>query len=229
MFQNNKLFNKGIKLKETKFCFFIENIFPPNIISGFTKSLLPGKLPDDFNKVISYIGKKSNFSYMNQRHSASLALVQKPGLYHADGLFTKHRGHFLAVKTADCLPLLLANEDVIGVIHMGWRSAEKGILKNISFDLTDFKVAAGLGLRSCCYQVGNEFREFGEFSSYLRTTSKGVFFQPIRFARDQLIAKGLKKDNFFDLSLCSYCLRRDFFSYRGSKTGKRNLSFIGFR
>jgi hypothetical protein len=222
------LFNKGIKLYETKFCFFIKNFFFPNIVSGFTKSLLPGKLPDDFNKLISYIGKKSSFSYMDQKHLAGLVLAQKPGIYDADGLFTKDKNHFLAVKTADCLPLFLANGDsLVGVIHMGWRSAKKGILKNISFDLADFRVVAGLGLRSCCYQVGAEFREFSELSSYLRMTPKGVFFEPVRFARDQLISQGLKKDNFFDLSLCSCCSGGDFFSYRRNKTNKRNLSFIG--
>ncbi|MCF7869682.1 MAG: polyphenol oxidase family protein [Candidatus Omnitrophica bacterium] len=225
---NNNFVNKNTKLIEDKACFFIDNIFSAGITAGFTNSSFSGRLPSDFNRLLSYTGKKASFSYMDQKHLSEVVIIQNPGFYEADGLFTKNKNHFLVVKTADCLPLLFADKDhLIGVIHMGWRPAKKGILKNIPFNLADFKVAAGLGLRSCCYQVGDEFREFEELSSYLKITPKGVFFNPVQFARDQLISKGLNKDNFFDLGLCSYCSKRNFFSYRRDKTIQRNLSFIG--
>ncbi|MCF7886876.1 MAG: polyphenol oxidase family protein [Candidatus Omnitrophica bacterium] len=225
---NNNFVNKNTKLIEDKACFFIDDIFSIKITAGFTNSFLFGKLPSDFNRLLSYIGKEASFSYMDQKHSSKVVIVQKPGFYQADGLFSKDKNHFLVVKTADCLPLLFANKDhLIGVIHMGWRPAKKGILRNIPFNLTDFKVVAGLGLRSCCYQVGDEFRKFEELSSYLKITPKRVFFNPIQFARDQLISQGLDKDNFFDLNLCSYCSKHNFFSYRRDKTIRRNLSFIG--
>jgi polyphenol oxidase len=226
----NKFINKNIKLRETKHCFFIEQLFSSRIIAGFSKSSLSGELPADFNKLISYVGKGAKFSYMEQKHSPRIVLASKPGCYQADGLFTKDKNHFLVVKTADCLPLLFANKDrLIGVVHMGWRPAKEGILKNIPFNLADFKVVAGLGLRSCCYQVGDEFRQFKELSAYLKITSKGVFFNPVQFAKDQLIFQGLNKDNFFDLCLCNYCSTANFFSYRRDNTFSRTLSFLGIK
>jgi hypothetical protein len=220
--------NEDIILQETKYCFFIKNIFSHRVVAGFTNSSFPGQLPSDFNRLLSYIGKEASFSYMDQKHSSEIVVIQKPGFYQADGLFTKDKNHFLVVKTADCLPLLFAKKDrFVGAIHMGWRPAKKGILKNIPFNLTDLKVVAGLGLHSCCYQVGDEFKKFKELSLYLRITPEGIFFNPVQFARDQLISRGLKKDNFFDLGLCNYCSKYNFFSYRRDKTIQRNLSFIG--
>ncbi|MCF7874145.1 MAG: polyphenol oxidase family protein [Candidatus Omnitrophica bacterium] len=230
MFKYNNFFDKKIKLKKTKYCFFIDSVFSTQITAGFTSSFFTGQLPSDFSQLLSYIGKQANFSYMDQRHSADLTIVEEPGVYSVDGLFSKDKNHFLVVKTADCLPLFLAKKDhYVGIIHMGWRSAKEGILKNIPFDLADFKVVAGPGLRSCCYQVGTEFRKFGRIASYLKISPKGTFFDPVEFAKDQLFSKGLKRENFFDLGLCSYCSKHNFFSHRRNKTTKRSLSFIGIK
>ncbi len=221
--------NSGkIKLYEAKYCYFIQNIFGPKIIAGFTKPSVSIRLPLDLNKLKPFLGKKAHFSYMNQTHSCRIALVNKPTVYKSDGLFTKEKNHFLIVKTADCLPVFFANKNnCIGIVHMGWKSAKKGILEKIDFNLPGFKVTAGVGLRSCCYSVGSEFKQWHRMSSYLKKTKKGLFFDPIRFLQGRLILKGLKKDNFFDLNLCSFCSKMSFFSYRKNKTPQRTLSFIG--
>ena len=47
----------------------------------------------------------------------------------ADGLYTRQKQCVLAVKTADCVPILLATEDsgIVMAIHAGW----KGLVQNI--------------------------------------------------------------------------------------------------
>jgi polyphenol oxidase len=86
-----------------------------------------------------------------------------------DGLITSTPGILLAIQTADCLPLILADTEqlVIGVFHAGWRGtlkriAQKGIGEMRRLFATkpeDIKAAIGPGIHSCCYEVGSEVRE----------------------------------------------------------------------
>src|SRR4051812_34371530 len=48
----------------------------------------------------------------------------------ADGIFTRTFGERIAVKTADCLPVLIADEarSVVMAVHAGWRGLTAGIL-----------------------------------------------------------------------------------------------------
>ncbi len=48
----------------------------------------------------------------------------------ADGLFTTKKNECIAVKTADCLPVLVASSDgkFLAVMHAGWRGLCAGIL-----------------------------------------------------------------------------------------------------
>lgn len=209
--------------------FKIENWFCPGIKAGFSKPVLAGNCPADFKNLLAGTGKGAEFSYMEQIHSKKLALALRPGVYRADGLFSRRVNNFLVVKTADCLPLLLAEAaNWVGVIHLGWRSARAGILENIPVDLTKSKVFAGPGLRSCCYRVGEEFQNYRSLVPALKRASCGWFFDPVKFAREKLAFLGLQPGNFLDSGFCSYC-RGGFFSYRKNKACGRTLSFIGIK
>ena len=54
------------------------------------------------------------------------------GVQAADALVTDRPGLLLAIVTADCAPVLLADRDarVIGAAHAGWRGALSGVLGN---------------------------------------------------------------------------------------------------
>lgn len=49
----------------------------------------------------------------------------------ADGQVTSTPGQVIVVKTADCLPILIAdsNHTLVGAVHAGWRGLTSGILK----------------------------------------------------------------------------------------------------
>lgn len=51
----------------------------------------------------------------------------------ADGSFTRHAGIACAILTADCLPVILADQQgtVVGAAHAGWRSLCGGVLENL--------------------------------------------------------------------------------------------------
>lgn len=107
---------------------------------------------------------------LTQVHSATvITLTGAPGeRLVADGMVTRVAGLGLAVLTADCQPVLLADAGagVIGAAHAGWRGAQGGVL--------EATVAAmeGLGARRAAihavigptisqraYEVGPEFLE----------------------------------------------------------------------
>lgn len=104
---------------------------------------------------------------MEQTHSATVSILY-PGtpnpIPSSDGVFTTFPGLTLAVKTADCVPVLLYHPSgIIGALHAGRRGLEKGIvekaaqiLKN-TFDVTE-TVYIWIGPAICkdCYQVDRE-------------------------------------------------------------------------
>jgi len=85
-----------------------------------------------------------------------------------DGMVTDTPGLLLAVQTADCLPIIVADRKrrAVGVFHAGWRGtvkriSEKGVgemRKHFGSDPRDLVVAIGPGIQGCCYEVGEEVR-----------------------------------------------------------------------
>ncbi|MGP6087720.1 peptidoglycan editing factor PgeF [Antarctobacter jejuensis] len=108
---------------------------------------------------------------VHQVHSAEVITVTAPlpdPRPKADGLVTATPGVALAVLTADCQPVLLADPEagVIGAAHAGWRGARDGVLEAT----VDAMLALGAtreGLRAVigptisqrAYEVGPEFFE----------------------------------------------------------------------
>lgn len=217
-----------MKLVENRHCYLVDNYFESEVIAGFTKISLAGALPDDLAQTLSYLQKDLQIGYLNQIHSPLTHIIHKAGMYEGDGLFTSESHLAIAVRTADCLPLIFYSKllGVIGVVHMGWRGAVGGILSSLPYDMSSFKVMAGLGLRSCCYKVGDDFLEYKLISSYIQRRNSHFYFNPVEFAKNSLIAKGLQENNFQDIGICSICSSYDLFSYRKTKTLQRHLSFI---
>jgi len=85
-----------------------------------------------------------------------------------DGLITDTPGLVLAVQTADCFPIILADRKrrAVGVFHAGRRGtaqriAEKGIgemRKHFHSDPRNLVAAIGPGVEGCCYEIGEEVR-----------------------------------------------------------------------
>lgn len=74
--------------------------------------------------------------FMDQNHTNQVMVVDENNVeqevFPCDGIVTKLKGVALAVMTADCLPLLLCDEEkqVVGAIHCGWRGLASGIVAN---------------------------------------------------------------------------------------------------
>ena len=217
-----------VRLLEKENYFFIENLFEKNIVAGFSKPTLKGNVLKDIPQIFEPSSKNFKIAFLKQAHSPTVHSIQKQGCFDGDGLITKEINIVCVVRTADCMPIFLSSKElgVIGIIHMGWRGAKKGILGNIKYDLKSFKAIAGLGMRQCCYKVGSEFLEYPEFSAFLRKDGSSLYFNPIDFIEESLMSHGLERGNFFDLNMCSHCSKENFFSFRRDSTDNRTLSFI---
>lgn len=103
-----------------------------------------------------------------------------------DGLVTDVPGVLLAVKTADCLPVIIVDpvQKAVGVFHAGWRGTvqrivEKGVgemRRHFGSQVVDLLAAIGPGIGKCCYQVGQEvIDKFDSQFAYSRELFEEVF------------------------------------------------------
>jgi YfiH family protein len=160
-----------------------------------------------------------------------------------DALLTRESGIALAVRVADCLPILLTDPDkrAIGAFHAGWRGILAHILVKTVNRMRDafgsdparMVVAVGPGIRSCCMEVGPEVaclfdREFPNRT--LSRSRKGEAMLDLQQALEADRAEaGIDRENFFDLGLCTRCNPEEFYSYRGEgEASGRMMAAIGF-
>jgi len=103
-----------------------------------------------------------------------------------DGLITATPGLLLAIKIADCVPVLVVDVKcrAVGAFHAGWRGTvtrvvEKGIgemRRQFGSTPRDLRAVIGPSIRQCCYQVGAEVRaEFASQFSYADELFEEVF------------------------------------------------------
>lgn len=107
--------------------------------------------------------------HVRQVHGTKLvqASADQP-LLEADGIYTTSPGVTIAVKTADCVPLLIADQERrIGLaIHAGWRGLTAGIVvqaiahaKSLGIEPAGLVAAIGPCIRTDRFQVGPEVVE----------------------------------------------------------------------
>lgn len=85
-----------------------------------------------------------------------------------DGMLANKRGLLLAIQTADCIPVLIADRKrrAVAAFHAGWRGTLKRIVETgvgrmrLEFGSKpkDLAAAIGPGIGQCCYAVGEEVR-----------------------------------------------------------------------
>jgi YfiH family protein len=103
-----------------------------------------------------------------------------------DGLITAGPGLLLAIQTADCIPVLVADRKrrVVAAFHAGWRGTVKRIVESgigrmrLGFGsrTEDLIAAIGPGIGACCYAVGEEvLSSFESQFSYARQLFRDVY------------------------------------------------------
>ena len=68
------------------------------------------------------------FCFVKQVHGNQVVHAKPQEVQQADGHFTDQANHALVIQTADCVPLLLANDSQVCALHSGWRGAASDIV-----------------------------------------------------------------------------------------------------
>ena len=155
--------------------------------------------------------------------------VEGPGFAgEADALLTREKGHALVVAVADCVPVALVGEGVVGIVHSGWR----GTLAEVSAKAArrvDGNAQAYIGpcIRGCCYEVSQELAD-----EFTKRFGPGVVSGRYLSLPDA-IGRNLEEagvEEVHDIGLCTGCRPDLFYSHRkqGPETG-RNLAAVTLR
>jgi YfiH family protein len=96
----------------------------------------------------------------------------------ADAAVTATPGCVLAVRTADCAPVVLLGRDAVGIVHAGWKGLVDGVVARAVEALEalgDPPVVAHLGpcIRAGCYEFDGPERELlaDRFGDVVRATT----------------------------------------------------------
>jgi YfiH family protein len=157
----------------------------------------------------------------------------KAPLGDADGLVIGEPGVVLAVLTADCVPVLLADPGagVVGAVHAGWRGLAAGVVEAGMAAMAELGADPGacVGLvgpaaGGCCYEVGEDVREAvgSRYPATLATTRDGrPALDPAAGAAQALQRAGVGQVRV--AGECTIDLAERFFSHRRDhgRTGRQ--------
>ena len=176
-----------------------------------------------------------------QTHSCRVAIIderfrsldidkQEQALEGVDALVTKLQGVVIGVNTADCVPIVLADEQagVIAVAHAGWRGTVGRIAKAVVEEMcrqgaNADRIQAAMGPSICqeCFEVGDEVVEafkqarFNLDDIVVRNAATGKAHIDLRAAnRAVLTAVGVPAGHIALSQHCSRCEHQRFFSAR---------------
>lgn len=197
----------------------------------------PLAVEENYRRMADAIGfKYDSIVFTNQIHSNKVLTVGTADIgktYDCDGFVTNENGVTLAVRSADCVPILFYDEkaSVIGAVHAGWRGTADRIQQNavkamckLGSKPEDIRVAIGACIHSCCYKVGEDFR-----NTLYEKLGKEM---TDRYVSSELYADlaGLNTELLLDVGVreitaspdCTCCNSELYFSHRASK-GKRGV------
>jgi YfiH family protein len=125
---------------------------------------------------------------VRQIHSAIIHRISAASTHAlaGDGMITNVPGLLLAIKTADCVPVLVTDvkRRVVGAFHAGWRGTVARVVEKSVGEMrrqfgsapSDLRAAIGPCVRKCCYAVGDEVRaEFESQFTYADELFEEVF------------------------------------------------------
>lgn len=158
----------------------------------------------------------------------------------ADGGWTSFPCRSVAVWTADCVPVLISDQEgmFVAAVHAGWRGTVRGILPEAVRKLcavsdqgpSGLLAVIGPSIKSCCYPVGEEvWSEVRQsWPSWIpRAGSPGLDLADL--LRHQLSGEGFGSGQIGEISLCTMCHPELFFSHRGmgeKRAGRSMLNYV---
>lgn len=201
----------------------------------------------ELKDLIKSIGQENKkLVYAKQTHSNNIVVLENEiidSYEDVDGFITSRKDILIATFYADCLPIYIydTKKEIIGLCHSGWMGTYKGIgqkMLNIFLDkyqskVEDLIVVLGIGMKSCCYEVSEDFYEkFKKISSeellektFYRKNEK-LYFDNEDYNYYNFLNLGIK--TITKSNICTFC-NEVFHSHRreGASAG-RNVAILAF-
>ena len=128
----------------------------------------PGSRSENLRLVVEELAPGAGVVGLRQVHGARVITADGPTgpeLPEADGVVTRERDLVLAVRVADCVPVLLADPEagVVGAVHCGRKGLTAGVVPAAVARMRDQgsrRVLGWIGPHVCggCYEVPEEMR-----------------------------------------------------------------------
>lgn len=163
---------------------------------------------------------------MKQVHGSDIMIFDD---YHEDeighdAIICNKPGVTIMVKTADCIPLVLAGGGIVAAVHAGWRSLTQDIIpktleKMIEMGAVAAEIRVGIGP-----SLGFECSEFSEPENEIPQKfhwaihDKKVDLRGI--ALKQMTDLGIKNENISHMKICTKC-DEGWFSFRRNRCKQR--------
>jgi YfiH family protein len=179
-----------------------------------------------------------NFVWLNQTHSnhcVNLDLSENTTnlTLQADACFSTRKNQVCAVMTADCLPILLCDQQgtCVAAVHAGWRGLADGVIENTVFKMPVNAKALmawmGPAISQRHFEVGKEIKKTFinyplAFNNNKQTTENRYFADLYCIAKQKLFALGLSQ--IYGGEYCTYQQEDLFFSHRRSTHQASNTS-----
>jgi YfiH family protein len=175
---------------------------------------------------------------LRQVHSSIVVTANCAGdLGEGDALASNQPGVWAEIRTADCVPVLLADpvRRVVAAVHAGWRGSSEAITRRAvetmqrqyGSDPPDLIAAIGPAIGVCCYEVGPEVAV--RFPGSVAEKGGRLRVDLANANREHLRQAGVAGNNIHNLARCTYCEPADFHSFRRDKGKHRMISAIRVR
>ncbi len=157
---------------------------------------------------------------LRQVHSRRIVNAAVAHGCEGDGLISGATGRVLAVRTADCLPVLIADDATrtVAALHAGWRGVLLGIASEAVAHLggaRDLHIAVGPGIGPCCFEVGPEVAiQFRQIFPERGDLDRAAAIDLAEALRRQFVAAGAPGERVVVAGLCTRCRAEDFHSWR---------------
>jgi len=205
---------------------------PPGIVAG----TVPAGTADREGELKS-LAEKLGFDrifFANQIHSGTVLRCKDnhPG-EDGDAVICHGSGTLLGVFTADCVPILVYGDEIIGFIHAGWRGFRENVVEHfftsISQKSNGLHAIIGPAICGNCYEIGPETAAFFQ-SPELSRKPDGTFYLDLSaLTYATLVDIGILPENIYRSTECTRCGHLKLHCHRRDNTPLRNITFIGLR
>jgi YfiH family protein len=169
--------------------------------------------------------------WLKQVHGTHVVNLDQSSKLEGDAAITRVGKRVCAIRVADCMPVLLADEEgtVVGAAHAGWRGLSAGVIESTvaAMDVPGKRLLAWLGpaIGPKVYEVGEEVRAaFKEKDAFAPTRPGHWLLDLYLVARRRLGELGVER--IYGGGFCTYSEPQRFYSYRRDGTGGRMAAFI---